>query len=786
MVLAGCGERRPAELPAHAPPIDVRELSARQPRAVGATAGAAGDFVIEGTALRALVGGMRRRPGDRGKVLAIETIGAPPSDDFDSLAAVLYEGEVEHDLRVRSVERTVQRSRAGVRVRASMSSGAEAIEITRTITIADVESALAVSTRARGRVEGIALGERVAWGGQSPFVPFVGRIDEEQPQSAKWIGAESAERSIAIGFRDGGGRVRASVRAHAGHDFLRATDLTTPLRADGRSVRVLVSTSRRGLADAVRRLGWARGQPYPEATVSLSRTTPRAALRVMRASDGAPWLRSRLARDEALAGPLPHGREPMLVRATAYGHDASEAVPIEPGATLRLDIPPAGQIRVRAIDDATGEPIPFRARVRSLAPTEQVDLGPIWSAAGARDIAASPGAPIELSVPLGEHEIVVTHGPEWSLETRRVVVGVHPIEIEARLRHEADPGEWVASDFHLHAAPSPDSQVTLEDRVTSLIAEGVRFAVPTDHNTVTDYAPAIASLEAALGTVPGVEVTTWEPAVGHFHAFPVPLDPAAPRNGAPEFTGLTPEQLFASVRRAAPGALLQVNHPRLEPGIGYFDVVGFDPATGEAEGPYSADYDAIEVWNGFDLARPANVERNLAEWMALLARRGRAVATGNSDSHTIRTEWAGYPRTYVRSESGPDDADALLSSLRLGRAFVTNGPLLELSIDDRGPGDTVELHTPRVRIAVGVRAASWIDVDTVDLYVGTAIAATLSIPPRRRPDRPLRFRGRVELEITEPTFVIAVARGEAPMQALFARRDVRPFAFTNPIWLVPP
>jgi len=78
------------------------------------------------------------------------------------------------------------------------------------------------------------------------------------------------------------------------------------------------------------------------------------------------------------------------------------------------------------------------------------------------------------------------------------------------------PG-WIAGDLHLHAEPSYDSNVSLPDRIASLVAEGVEFAVATDHNHVTDYRPTIIATGARrmIASAPGVEITTWDPQWGH-------------------------------------------------------------------------------------------------------------------------------------------------------------------------------------------------------------------------------------------------------------------------------
>ena len=855
LLLGGCECGPPA---ATASVSTVRQVFLPRANVVGRVAGVPGDYTLTGPGLRVLIGGMRRDAHERGRVLAIHTPGIAASDDFDGLEPVLLEGDRAHPIAVARVDRARAAGRDAVVVsgRASLARGPVSVE--RTYLLADVAGTLAIHTRVDG--EGLSIAERIAWGGQPSFVPFVGRLSDAEWHDAGWIGTEGRARAIVLGPRASPARVRGEVEVRGEHASVDVMELATEIER-GRTSRTLLSTSRGGLADALRRFGWARGRPFPEASVTATRRRE-ASLRVASASSGAPWLRTRLARGGRMQLPLPDDPQPLTVRAVAYGHAASELVPIEPGARVRLFIPPSGVLRVRAIDASTSAPMPFRVRVIGIAGTPTPDLGPEWSAAGARDIAVSVGAPIALSMPTGKYELLVTHGPEYPLEERVVVVtGAREADLTIALERAVDPGEWVACDLHLHAEPSPDSHVALEDRVASLVAEGIRFAVPTDHNYVTDYAPAIASLGAELGTVTGVEVTTWDPAFGHFNAFPYPIDRTRPRNGAPVFSGLTPAQLFAGLRETSPDVVVQVNHPRLEPNIGYFDHMGVDPVTRRATGPYSDDFDTLEVWNGFDLARMANVERNLAEWIGMLARGARVVATGSSDSHTLRSEWAGYPRTYVHVEGGIEDFEALsmtdggvdaetdagldggtdgglgggldggldsglesgldsgfdgaidagdagvdggavsgaelrvtdgawrlLRALREGRAFVTNGPLIDVSVGGRGPGETASVRRGRAELRVEVRAPDWIDVSAIDVYVGPRIVRTIATRPRRtrRGDPPgLRVSERVPLRLTGPTFVLVVVRGEASMDRMFGRTRVFPLAFSNPIWLEP-
>src|SRR5262249_14420830 len=155
----------------------------------------------------------------------------------------------------------------------------------------------------------------------------------------------------------------------------------------------------------------------------------------------------------------------------------------------------------------------------------------------------------EVSLPAGRYRVVATHGPEYSIYDQELSIGAHErATIHAELARVVDTTGYVACDFHVHAAPSHDSNVSLEDRVLALVAEGVEFAVATEHNHVTDYGPVIERqhLAPALRSARGVELTTktW----GHFNAFPFPEGVPAPK-----VEQVDPSELFSSVRKAAPG-----------------------------------------------------------------------------------------------------------------------------------------------------------------------------------------------------------------------------------------
>jgi hypothetical protein len=391
-----------------------------------------------------------------------------------------------------------------------------------------------------------------------------------------------------------------------------------------------------------------------------------------------------------------------------------------------------------------------------------------------------------VSLPEGKWTLRATHGHGYSIVRRDIeVVAGDTLRVKLPIVEETKHPDWIGCDFHVHARPSFDATaVSYEERVRSLVAVGVDCAAATEHDHVGDHGPAAAALhlDDRFRALTGVELTTVAGGFGHFNVYPWPAGAAIPRTGA-----TTAGALFRAVR-ALPGSFIfQVNHPRMrsaEASIGYFDFTALDAKTGEARGPYGyvRDYDALEIFNGYELRDLKRVRALTIEWLHLLDRGEVHTATGSSDSHGISFPWAGFPRTFVRVGSGwrtgGRPIDAIVDALKKGRAYVSSGPLLELRADDAGLGDTVA-HPARARVTVA--RTSWLGPPKVDLMVGPdplppvearlegdawVVDAPIPLPARKRP-------------------LIAIVESPLLNDAIGLTGYERALAITNPIWITP-
>lgn len=756
-----------------------------------------GDVALESPTLSVVVRGAAQS-AERGAIVAIRQPHGS-THDWESLRPLLALDEVLHELQVRAVRLAEVSRRPAIVVDAVVETESRYLFVQRTFSIGNVHNALRIGTRvhlARGPApREMRIVERVAFGGGTPIAPLHGPLQADAPVEVEWLARTIERTAIVVGPLAGEARVIGYSVDHGRSDLIRFSDVWFPARVESAGTYVAeacVTASQAGLGQAVRALGWMRGKPFAEAVAMLSTNPPDAQVEVVEATTGRFVVAATPDEQRRAILPLPDGAlsVPLAVSARAGGVEASDRMELTgpPYEPVILTIPESSKLLLRVSQATTGEPLPARVRILPLRGTRALDLGPDGLAAGAIDTLIVAGGRSEISLPAGYYRVIVTHGPEWTVLDQSIELGVGKrVELTARLERAIDPGAWIPCELHVHQAPSPDSRVTLEDRVASLVAEGIAFAVPTDHNHVTDLSAAIAAQPLwGLASVPGVEVTTDAPIFGHFNVYPFPLDPTAPGQGAPEYRGLTPAQLFGSLHALAPDAVVQVNHPRLEGGIGYFDVAEYEPDHDHGNPLWSDDFDALEVWNGFDLARWENMQRVFAEWLGMLEHGHRIVATGGSDSHTIRSEGAGYPRTYVRAPlAGVAPDKQLVGALREGRAFVTSGPFLTARIGDAGIGDRVILQDKSVSLDVFVQVAAWMQVSTLRVYLGSKVLRQVPLgPPSSSNTAGRRYQRTLRLTVDRPGPLVVTVEGDASLEPVVARRGVKPFAFTNPIWLV--
>lgn len=456
--------------------------------------------------------------------------------------------------------------------------------------------------------------------------------------------------------------------------------------------------------------------------------------------------------------------------------------------TQAIALPATGAIRVVATDELS-QPIPVRASIvgfdpsRSPRNTQSVFFGIINNNTSVFSDLGSDGMPFGLATSIfidpsgdsgdvaiepGTYQVVVSRGLEYSTDAQTVVVNAGATTtVNAEIARVTDSAGYIGSDFHVHSIESPDSQIARRDRVVTLLAEGLDFFTPTDHDIRTSYAPDIALIPGAsslLGTVPGAEMTTFDYA--HFNGWPLTVDPSLVNGGSVDFCGaapagqdfpsfgnycLTPAQIIAAAH-ADPGVdTVQINHIHSHFGLdgnsGLAIDTGATPPQSAVPGAarrldplitnyFTGTFDALEVWIGDDRGQVYTnfLGQNSGDWFNLLNQGYRRTGVADSDTHQRTTGQSGIPRTYVASPTDAPGAlaaigDTLSQNVNDGRAFGSNGPIVRVRVLaasttqegrlDLGYPTEIATSNGEVEVEVDVQSPVWAEFDRIELYVNS-------------------------------------------------------------------
>jgi hypothetical protein len=451
-----------------------------------------------------------------------------------------------------------------------------------------------------------------------------------------------------------------------------------------------------------------------------------------------------------------------------------------------------GGLSFEIVDDATGQRMPGKLTILGVHGTHDPKLskGDIGTeddtSLSAYNRVFSLGGVGVVPIPVGTYDVTFSRGIEWTVETDRVHVTKDGVQLHARLKHVVDTPHWISADFHVHAASSPDSRVPMRDRVYEFSSDAVDMIVSTDHNVVSNYAPIIAELHAEkyLATMTGDEVTTGD--WGHFGAFPLTHEMETEGHGAIPVRKKTPTDIFKYIRETAPDAVIDVHHPRLETATGYFILGKFDDTVDRAgRKGFSYDFDALEILNGYQDTNRRTIDRVMRDWFALLDRGHLVTGTGNSDTHHLTYNLGGYPRNYVLVDH---DDPASVTPVEVAKAvkahhsYFTTGPIVDFKVGTTGIGDLAPAPGGKATADITVRAAPWVSVARVIVYVAGKQVEKFDVAPSEQVER---FHKTYDVTVPNDTYIVIRVEGDGSLAPVVGGKDVdvHPFALTNPIFL---
>lgn len=165
-------------------------------------------------------------------------------------------------------------------------------------------------------------------------------------------------------------------------------------------------------------------------------------------------------------------------------------------------------------------------------------------------------------------------------------------------------------------------------------------------------------------------------------------------------------------------------------------------------------------------------------WYAVLNNGLRVTATGGEDamSDLHVSKLVGSARTYVYTGRRGLDAEAWKQGIRDGKAFVSTGPLLELTIDGKMPGEEVMLPPGGGTVDLSIWMRSITPLEKVFLVCNGEVVEEIPLADNRRSVDDQRT-----IQVNRSGWCHVRAEGLAteshPLDTGFAQ------GFTNPVWI---
>ncbi len=471
------------------------------------------------------------------------------------------------------------------------------------------------------------------------------------------------------------------------------------------------------------------------------------------------------------------------------------AVEAEVGNALSLASAPLGQVTAR-ISDPDGGFVPGKVTFIGMQPTPSPYFKPINPLKSGRSWEGFKNScfPGELgqdvALPVGTYLVFASRGPEYTFDQKIVEIleGDNKV-LDFVITKTVDTAGLISVDPHLHTQKSDGNMLT-QDRLRSCVAEGLDVAVSTDHNYIEDYFTVLSEsdLDKYLAVIHGNEITV--SGMIHYNSYPLNYRPEEEGHGAIDPIAPTTTPLFERIRAKDPESLIQVNHPRSGT-IGYFNQYRLDPETAAfALDGFDTSFDVLEIINGPQY-HSANAE-SIRDWFNLLNRGYYFPLVGSSDSHGIDRDEPGYSRTYVlyEGEKGPGlDQAALITAIKKGRSFSSNGPLVAFHVNGLHTfGDICTDTDGEVNVKIRVQRAPWIHLNEVRLIINGKLRMGHPIQGEKAETLDLTFT--MDVPLQEDATLVVEVMGKSGLYPVMQRptsgrveRAILAYALTNPVFV---
>ena len=386
----------------------------------------------------------------------------------------------------------------------------------------------------------------------------------------------------------------------------------------------------------------------------------------------------------------------------------------------------------------------------------------------------------QLTLPAGRYSVEVSHGPAYRVERRTVEVRAgRDTTLRLSLRPLGDLAArgWRSADLHVHMNYGGAYRNTPRRLAFQARAEDLDLV----ENLIVNKEGRIPDLGYPVGRDP---VSTAGTVIVHDQEYHTSVW------GHVGLLGLRDHVLlpgYAGYAGTAVASLAPTNADIADLAHAQGGVVGYvhpfdsDPDPADTTHPLTAEFPVDLALGKVDYYEALGfVDDPMATaqvWYRALNCGFRLPAGAGTDAManfaSLRGP-VGMNRVYVRT-GGQLDQRRLLDSLQAGRTFVTNGPLLELTVAGRGVGDELRLPAGGGEVVARVSLRSNVAVDHLEIVWNGAVVKQVALAGNRT-----RADVSVPLPARGSGWFLLRARSDRAIEPVL---DLYPYATTSPVYV---
>jgi TolB protein len=387
-----------------------------------------------------------------------------------------------------------------------------------------------------------------------------------------------------------------------------------------------------------------------------------------------------------------------------------------------------------------------------------------------------------LTVPAGRYQVEVSHGPEYRVSNQTVEVSPNraaTVVVALRRLDDLPTRGWYSADLHVHMNYGGAYRNTPAHLASQARAEDLHLV----ENLIVNKEGRIPDIGYFLGHPDPVSTRTT--VVVHDQEFHTSYW------GHVGLLGLQDHILlpgYAGYANTAAASLVPTNADVLDLAHAQGGVTGYvhpfdsDPTPDDSTTSLTAEFPVDVALGKVDYYEALGfVDDPMATakvWYRILNCGYRLPAGAGTDAManfaSLRGP-VGMNRVYVRS-GAPLEQHRLLDSLKAGRSFATNGPLLEFGVEQRGVGQELALPAGSHEVVAHVSLRSSVPVDHLEIIGNGEVVREVPLTGDRT-----RASVDVRLPVRRSGWFLLRARSD---RARYPVLDLYTYATTSPVYVI--